>query len=219
MCFEWQHSTDSCNRLLLMPDMPGMLHVRYQGQCKMGKGWYNALCNLLSTCWVPCSCCKLAHSSLNCCTSLMRRTPYSCSLGSLEGPQPIKGPPCLCQAESSTLSTADTHACRPSLSRLQQDDPTIKRATRPSPLIAPQLLPVTNQLASPLSPAGAGQFIATLPGSPAGLLPISLRSQGFSPVTNLRDNPPCNTLFIGNLGDNVNENELRALLSPQPGYR
>ncbi len=33
-----------------------------------------------------------------------------------------------------------------------------------------------------------------------------------------KDNPPCNTLFIGNLGDHVNEGELRAIFSPAPGF-
>ena len=32
-------------------------------------------------------------------------------------------------------------------------------------------------------------------------------------MQNTKDNPPCNTLFIGNLGEAVNENELRALFS------
>jgi hypothetical protein len=46
-----------------------------------------------------------------------------------------------------------------------------------------------------------------------------LRPASFSPVTNLRDNPPCNTLFIGNLGDNTSEQEIRVLMGSQPGYR
>ncbi|KIY93656.1 hypothetical protein MNEG_14306 [Monoraphidium neglectum] len=71
--------------------------------------------------------------------------------------------------------------------------------------------------------AGMGGLFASPLGSPTGVLPMHLagplRPASFSPVTNLRDNPPCNTLFIGNLGDNVNEAELRALMSSQPGYR
>lgn len=47
----------------------------------------------------------------------------------------------------------------------------------------------------------------------------SVRPAAYSPVGNLRDNLPCNTLFIGNLGDHVNEAELRGLFSVQPGYR
>lgn len=42
---------------------------------------------------------------------------------------------------------------------------------------------------------------------------------GFLPVTNRGDNPPCNTLFIGNLSDTVSEVELMQLFSAQPGYR
>ncbi|GLC43993.1 hypothetical protein PLESTB_000217700 [Pleodorina starrii] len=33
------------------------------------------------------------------------------------------------------------------------------------------------------------------------------------------DNPPCNTLFVGNLSDTVDENELRNLFSGAPGFR
>jgi len=32
-------------------------------------------------------------------------------------------------------------------------------------------------------------------------------------MQNTKDNPPCNTLFIGNLGEAVNETELRSLFS------
>lgn len=42
---------------------------------------------------------------------------------------------------------------------------------------------------------------------------------GYAPVQNAKDNPPCNTLFIGNLGENVIEEELRGLFSTQPGYK
>ncbi|KAG6575404.1 RNA-binding protein with multiple splicing 2-like isoform X2 [Cucurbita pepo subsp. pepo] len=41
----------------------------------------------------------------------------------------------------------------------------------------------------------------------------------YVPVQNTKDNPPCNTLFIGNLGENVNEEELRGLLSVQSGFK
>ncbi len=34
-------------------------------------------------------------------------------------------------------------------------------------------------------------------------------------IQNTKDNPPCNTLFIGNLGEAVNETELRGLFSRQ----
>ncbi|KAK6911116.1 RNA recognition motif domain [Dillenia turbinata] len=41
----------------------------------------------------------------------------------------------------------------------------------------------------------------------------------YLPVQNNKDNPPCNTLFIGNLGENINEEELRGLFSVQPGFK
>lgn len=43
--------------------------------------------------------------------------------------------------------------------------------------------------------------------------------RAYVPVSNTRDNPPCNTLFVGNLGDTVREEELRALFGSQPGFR
>ncbi|KAI8464985.1 MAG: hypothetical protein J3K34DRAFT_388206 [Monoraphidium minutum] len=128
---------------------------------------------------------------------------------------------------------------------LKLDDPSVKRSSRPSPLMPPALMPVaatvpmSPQAPGPHGPHGAlgalshaavgppgaaAALFASPLGSPTGMLPLHhlggpLRPQGFSPVTNLRDNPPCNTLFIGNLGDNISDTELRALMSSQPGYR
>lgn len=42
---------------------------------------------------------------------------------------------------------------------------------------------------------------------------------GYAPIQNIKDNPPCNTLFVGNLGENTNEGELRGIFSGQPGFR
>jgi len=32
----------------------------------------------------------------------------------------------------------------------------------------------------------------------------------------MSDNPPCNTLFVGNLSDNINESELTSVFSTSP---
>jgi hypothetical protein len=52
-------------------------------------------------------------------------------------------------------------------------------------------------------------------GPPAGSAPVGVvppvQPRGYAPITNTKDNPPCNTLFIGNLGDGVNEAEIRGL--------
>ncbi|EPS67740.1 hypothetical protein M569_07031 [Genlisea aurea] len=48
--------------------------------------------------------------------------------------------------------------------------------------------------------------------------PLPLLSN-YVPVQNDKDNPPCNTLFIGNLGENINEDELRGIFSSQCGFK
>nr|GMD30362.1 U1 small nuclear ribonucleoprotein A-like [Ipomoea batatas] len=49
--------------------------------------------------------------------------------------------------------------------------------------------------------------------------PMPAAPSSYVPVQNTKDNPPCNTLFIGNLGENINEEELRGLFTAQPGYK
>ncbi|KAL8458825.1 hypothetical protein ACS0TY_035526 [Phlomoides rotata] len=41
----------------------------------------------------------------------------------------------------------------------------------------------------------------------------------YVPIQNNKDNPPCNTLFIGNLGEHINEEELRGIFTHQPGFK
>ncbi|BDA43084.1 probable cell wall integrity protein scw1 at C-terminar half [Coccomyxa sp. Obi] len=64
---------------------------------------------------------------------------------------------------------------------------------------------------SPTPSAGAYYAPATAPA------PVQPRS--YVPVNNTKDNPPCNTLFIGNLSESTNEDELRGLFVGQPGFR
>jgi hypothetical protein len=66
------------------------------------------------------------------------------------------------------------------------------------------------------APAPAAPFAH--PGSygalaaPAAVVPVApVQPRGYAPISNTKDNPPCNTLFIGNLGDSVNEAEMRGL--------
>ena len=72
---------------------------------------------------------------------------------------------------------------------------------------------------------GMVPFPSPFPGYP-GTTPVSspaMLAAGptprYAPVKNEKDNPPCNTLFIGNLGENVVEDELRAVFGPQPGFQ
>ena len=50
-------------------------------------------------------------------------------------------------------------------------------------------------------------------------LTMTQHSSVFSAVSNTKDNPPCNTLFVGNLGDTVSEAELRQLFGTLAGFR
>ncbi|KAH7293046.1 hypothetical protein KP509_28G009300 [Ceratopteris richardii] len=59
----------------------------------------------------------------------------------------------------------------------------------------PPLQPVAQPMVSPVAPAG------------------------YMPMQNTKDNPPCNTLFVGNLGESTSEGELRSIFSGQPGFR
>lgn len=70
--------------------------------------------------------------------------------------------------------------------------------------------------APPPYDAYAGYPVAPVP-MPAPA-PVAAPSS-YVPVQNTKDNPPCNTLFIGNLGENINEEELRGLFSAQPGFK
>ncbi|CAI7815741.1 unnamed protein product [Closterium sp. NIES-54] len=59
----------------------------------------------------------------------------------------------------------------------------------------------------PAAPAAAPKTYTPLPAPPSGM-----------PGKIYRDNPPCNTLYLGNLGMQVSEAELLQIFSVQPGY-
>ncbi|KAH7426138.1 hypothetical protein KP509_11G086500 [Ceratopteris richardii] len=61
----------------------------------------------------------------------------------------------------------------------------------------------------PLQPVAQPLVTSVAPVAPAGYVPMQ----------NTKDNPPCNTLFVGNLGESTNEAELRGIFSGQPGFR
>ncbi|MFS7950108.1 putative RNA recognition motif domain, nucleotide-binding alpha-beta plait domain superfamily [Helianthus anomalus] len=72
----------------------------------------------------------------------------------------------------------------------------------------------------PYDPYG-GYPVSQVPMAPPPALPAAPlpAPSSYMPVQNTKDNPPCNTLFIGNLGENINEEELRGLFSMQPGFK
>lgn len=66
-------------------------------------------------------------------------------------------------------------------------------------------------------PGGAVPYPAAYGYAPAAVAvaapppALATPQRSYAPVKNDKDNPPCNTLFIGNLGEGVDENELRAV--------
>ncbi|KAF6149057.1 hypothetical protein GIB67_018635 [Kingdonia uniflora] len=72
------------------------------------------------------------------------------------------------------------------------------------------------QMPTPIPMTAPVQVPAPMP-MPA---PASLPSPSvYAPIQNVKDNPPCNTLFIGNLGENTTEEELRGMFSIRPGFK
>ncbi|KAH8881805.1 hypothetical protein GQ53DRAFT_848008 [Thozetella sp. PMI_491] len=57
----------------------------------------------------------------------------------------------------------------------------------------------------------------THPQQPTSYQPLS--GYNFPPVNPADQNPPCNTLYVGNLPLDTSEEELKAIFSEQPGYR
>lgn len=89
-----------------------------------------------------------------------------------------------------------------------------------SPPFHPQptaLWPASGYMAPPVlySPYGGYPVSQVALPPPAPVLAPS----GYASVQNTKDNPPCNTLFVGNLAENVVEDDLRGLFSIQPGYK
>ncbi|KAH9608409.1 hypothetical protein KSS87_017858 [Heliosperma pusillum] len=85
-------------------------------------------------------------------------------------------------------------------------------AVPPVPMPAPSQVPMPMPMPPPSSYVPVQALNLLFPYSPYKLY---VNEEGM----NTKDNPPCNTLFIGNLGENINEDELRGLFSIQPGYK
>ncbi|XP_077238268.1 RNA-binding (RRM/RBD/RNP motifs) family protein [Tasmannia lanceolata] len=91
----------------------------------------------------------------------------------------------------------------------------------PTPVWAPQVYSVGPVPPPPQYDPYGGYLVpqVALPPPPPPAPVPAPPPVGYAPVQNMKDNPPCNTLFIGNLGENIIEEELRGLFSVQPGYK
>jgi hypothetical protein len=100
--------------------------------------------------------------------------------------------------------------------RYVKDDPSAApKRSRPSsyPEAPPNNYP--GAFAPPAAPApapyGHAPFNGMPAAAPAPAAVAPMQPRGYAPISNTKDNPPCNTLFIGNLGDATNEAEMRSL--------
>lgn len=104
----------------------------------------------------------------------------------------------------------------PSIPPIVTNASTVEDASRMTTLMGTGYISPTNGGGGPILPYAA-PFGYPQPGTQAHHIMTTPRA--YAPVKNEKDNPPCNTLFIGNLGENVNENELRNAFGPQPGFQ
>ena len=104
-------------------------------------------------------------------------------------------------------------AC-PSRRYLKDDPAAAPKRSRPSSYEAQPppsyggYQPAAAPAPAPFAHAGYGG-LAAAPAAVVAVQPVQPR--GYAPISNTKDNPPCNTLFIGNLGDSVSEAEMRGL--------
>lgn len=66
-------------------------------------------------------------------------------------------------------------------------------------------------------PSASGTTTSIISSAPGSVVPVA--PQGFAAVSNIGDNSPCSTLFVGNLGDAVAEAEMLGLFGTQPGFK
>lgn len=83
-------------------------------------------------------------------------------------------------------------------------------------------MPPMNELASPratVSTAGQAPLTSPAHGGANGVYNGNFPRPQYPPVNPADQNPPCNTLYVGNLPIDTSEDELKALFSKQRGYK
>jgi hypothetical protein len=86
-------------------------------------------------------------------------------------------------------------------------------------LAGPQVGLPFGSMFQPTQPIMTHTGYAGVAAAPAMTGSPNLLPQNWRPLSNARDNAPCNTLFIGNLGEGTREEELHQLMGSQPGFR
>ncbi|KAK9361465.1 hypothetical protein V1504DRAFT_439571 [Lipomyces starkeyi] len=84
----------------------------------------------------------------------------------------------------------------------------------PSSTLTPAGATATSAASQPATPQGAGPAPST-----SSLHALQNGGRVLPPANPADQNPPCNTLYVGNLPMNTSEDELKALFSRQRGYK
>ncbi|KAF2235981.1 hypothetical protein EV356DRAFT_444122 [Viridothelium virens] len=85
-----------------------------------------------------------------------------------------------------------------------------------STFTSPRVMPPIQSPNSALSP---GPMSAIGPNSNYQLTPQHYQRHNYPPINPADQNPPCNTLYVGNLPIDTSEDELKAMFSKQRGYK
>ncbi|KAK5998847.1 Cell wall integrity protein scw1 [Cladobotryum mycophilum] len=106
-------------------------------------------------------------------------------------------------------ATSHRRATAPQLPITQMASLSLTTSAHPTSTLPPFL--------GSLSPASLANSINGYPGS--SQQPLQPQSYRFPPVNPADQNPPCNTLYVGNLPMDTSEEELKAMFSKQRGYK
>jgi RNA recognition motif. (a.k.a. RRM, RBD, or RNP domain) len=113
---------------------------------------------------------------------------------------------------STSVMADGNHLTSPPVSALVSPRTTLGPAQSPNPTMSPVgaltngMSPLVAQGYSPLPPPQQGGFGGS-------------NRPSYPPVNPADQNPPCNTLYVGNLPMDTSEDELKALFSKQRGYK
>jgi hypothetical protein len=88
-----------------------------------------------------------------------------------------------------------------------------------TPQSAPLSQPTSTVQSSQQSLTAPQQQVLTSPSNQSSQVDLSLLARVPPPANPADQNPPCNTLYVGNLPPDATEAELRQLFSPQRGFR
>lgn len=123
-------------------------------------------------------------------------------------------------AYAESRPSAGRRATAPQIPISRMNNLSLNTATT-APASASVPTPYMNPLsAHPMGP-GANGINGGPPGGPgAGRYPMSTGYRSnFPPINPADQNPPCNTLYVGNLPVGTNEDELKVMFSKQRGYK